>query len=228
MDSLEWAKRHQKEIASRLISDAELEPSTHPIAIFMAGLPGAGKTELSQGLIKEASPKPIRIDMDELATMIEGYTPEKADEFRAGATRLLNVIFDKVIKSRLDFVLDGTFGSPVALRNIERVLKRGYEVQVAFACQDPKLAWEFTKAREMVEHRSITKDGFLEAYYKTFNNLHLLAKRNYPDVLLNIFVKKQDNSVGSTFIGVSDDAIDDIAGFIYNKDNLRKYIEGTS
>ncbi|MBR5621488.1 zeta toxin family protein [Candidatus Saccharibacteria bacterium] len=225
MDPLKWVKKHQKEIINRIISDVNLKSSDKPIAIFMAGLPGAGKTELSYGLIEQSFPKPIRIDMDELATMIEGYTPENADQFRAGATRLLNALFDKVIKLRLDFVLDGTFGSPVALQNIERVLKRGYEVQIAYACQDPRLAWNFTKAREKVEHRAISEEGFLETYYKTLNNLNELLREKDKNVVVDIFMKNADNTVGEQFDDVTSNQIDAIIRIIYNKDKLKEYIE---
>ncbi|MBQ8984921.1 zeta toxin family protein [Candidatus Saccharibacteria bacterium] len=222
---MEWTKKHQKEIIDRIILDANLSPESEPMAIFMAGLPGAGKTELSNGFIKVFGPKFIRIDMDELATYIEGYQPEKADLFRAGATRILNNLFDKTIKKHLDFIMDGTFGSKMALTNVERVLKRGYIVQIAYAFQDPKLAWRFTKAREKVEHRAIKEDGFLEAYYKTISNLHELAKRNYKNVTIDIFVKNKDNTVGQRIENVKDSQIDDILKVIYNKDKLKEYIE---
>lgn len=225
MEPLKWVKKHQKEIVDRIISDANLEPSERPIAIFMAGLPGAGKTELSYGLMKQVSPAPIRIDMDELATMVEGYTPERADEFRAAATRLLNTLFDKVIKKRLDFIMDGTFGSPKALQNVERVLKRGYMIKVACACQDPKLAWNFTLAREKVEHRAISKKGFLEAYYKTINNLKGLTEKYDEEVSVDIFMKNADNTVGRRLVNVDKTKIDEIMKVIYNKDKLKEYIE---
>ena len=128
--------------------------------------------EIYRSFINEFGANFIRIDMDELATLIKGYKPENADQVRAAATRLLNGLFSKTIKSRLDFIMDGTFGSPKALENVERVLRRGYTVQIAYAFQDPRLAWEFTKAREKVEHRAIKEDGFIEAYYKTISNLH--------------------------------------------------------
>ena len=57
---MEWTKKHQKEIIDRIILDANLSPESEPMAIFMAGLPGAGKTELSNGFIKVFGPKFIQ------------------------------------------------------------------------------------------------------------------------------------------------------------------------
>ena len=77
------AKLHKKEIIARLIERSGALPTDEPSGIFMAGLPGAGKTELSRALIEIAHVSPVRIDMDELATFIDGYRPEAANEFRS-------------------------------------------------------------------------------------------------------------------------------------------------
>ena len=108
----------------------------------MAGLPGAGKTELSRALIEVSGVSPVRIDMDELASLAEGYKPERADEFRLVGTNLLFRLYSTVLKNRLDFIMDGTFSSKNAELNIERALKRGYNLKIVYAYQDPKLAWE--------------------------------------------------------------------------------------
>lgn len=46
----------------------------HPVSLFMAGSPGAGKTEISKRLIEKFSNKPVRIDADEIRELIPGYT----------------------------------------------------------------------------------------------------------------------------------------------------------
>ena len=125
----------------------------------MAGLPGAGKTEFSKNLIKLVDgAKAVRIDMDEIATQIKGYHPEIADEFRGQASKLMNGLYDKVLKEKLEFIMDGTFGSKSSIKNVERAINHGYTVKVIYIIQDPKLAWKFTLAREKVEHRSISID----------------------------------------------------------------------
>lgn len=225
IDALTWTKTHQKEIVNKIVSDANLESSEKPVAIFMAGLPGAGKTELTYGIMEQFGRSFIRIDMDELATMIKGYKPEIADEFRRPATRLLDNLFSKTIKEKLDFIMDGTFGSSKATQNIERVVKRGYNVNVVYVYQDPKRAWEFTLAREKIEHRSISKEGFLESYYKTINNLHKAAMQFDGRITIHIMEKDKNNKVKGQWVDVSEDRIDKIINIIYNKDELRKYIE---
>ena len=192
----------------------------------MAGLPGAGKTELSRALIEIAHVSPVRIDMDELATFIDGYRPEAANEFREAATILLSETYSKVLKQKLDFVMDGTFSSKNAELNIERALKRGYSVKIVYAYQDPKLAWEFTKAREKVEHRSIKFDGFIETYYKTIENIKYIGKKFDNKINLNIVYKTPTNEVGEWKKCISFSKIDDLIKVEYNKDKLIKYILG--
>ena len=90
----------------------------------MAGLPGAGKTELSRALIEISGLSPIRIDMDELATTVTGYTPETADTFRLASSTLLTELYSKVIRNKLDFIMDGTFSSKTAELNINAPSKK--------------------------------------------------------------------------------------------------------
>src|SRR5262245_42335918 len=89
MDYTEWVRKNKKKIAREFIRRINFEPSDNPTGIFTAGLPGAGKTEFTVELLKDIIDKPLRIDMDEIATLIEGYKPEIADKFRGGASMIL-------------------------------------------------------------------------------------------------------------------------------------------
>ena len=225
MDSdeiLNWTKVHKKELISEILSDANLTPSKHPIAIFMAGLPGAGKTELSRNLVKELGPNFFRLDMDELAAKIQGYAPEKADMFRAAASLLMNILFSKTIKENYNFIMDGTFGSPKALENIKRCLAHHFQVQINYVHQDPKLAWQFTLAREKIEHRAIKQSGFIETYFKIKDNLNLAIK--IPQVSIDVVQKNLDNSIGQHLEQISPSDLDRLFQNDYNKDRLKDYI----
>ncbi|MBR2586860.1 zeta toxin family protein [Candidatus Saccharibacteria bacterium] len=225
-EALAWAKQNKKQIIDQIIRTSGAEPSDAPSGIFMAGLPGAGKTELSRALIEISGTSPVRIDMDELATFIDGYEPENADQFRLAGSMLLAELFSKVLKNRLDFVMDGTFSSKNAELNIKRALKRGYKIKVVYAHQDPKLAWEFTKAREKVEHRSIEFNGFIETYYKAINNLKTISKQFDSQIKLSIAFKTPANKVGRWEENIINGQIDELIKVEYNKDKLIKYIKG--
>ena len=224
---LAWAKSHKRAVIAKLLTDSGAEPQALPAAIFMAGLPGAGKTELSRNIIKDSGVSLLRIDMDEIAELIPGYTPERADSFRKPATILLAEAFSYALKHQISFMLDGTFSSAQAINNIARCLKRGVPVQIIYAFQDPKLAWEFTLAREKVEHRSIKFDGFVDSYYRTIANIKTVGKKYATQITLDIAVKDRQNQVAQWFRSVDPSKIDEILRVEYNKDKLVKYIQGT-
>ena len=217
---------NKRKFVMRMIEDAGAVPEVEPAAFFMAGLPGSGKTEISKNLIKDSGVKLLRIDMDEIAEMLPGYQPEKADEFRKPATTLLSESFSYALHHKISFLMDGTFGSAQAMKNIERSLKHGFKVQIVYALQDPKIAWQFTVAREKVEHRAIKFDGFVEAYYKTINNIKK-AREDFDDLItIDVAIKTIDNKVGEWVRNIKLSEIDSLVKVEYNKDKLIKYILG--
>ena len=118
----------KRKIVLDLIKQSGALPEAEPAAFFMAGLPGSGKTEISKNLIKESGVKLLRIDMDEIAELLPGYKPEIADEFRKPATSILSECFSYALHHKISFLMDGTFGSTQAIKNIERSLNHGFRV----------------------------------------------------------------------------------------------------
>lgn len=199
----DWVKANKKRLAREFVRNTNFSRSEHPVGIITAGLPGAGKTEFTQELLKQIDTKPLRIDMDEIATHIEGYRPEIADKFRAGASAIMNRIYDEVLKAGIDFILDGTFAGTPAISNVERALTHGYTLKVYYIYQDPQIAWNFTQAREKIEHRSIDKAGFIDTYARIYSNLKSLQK--FQDkISISVIVKDKDNKIGSLRENVSD------------------------
>lgn len=217
---------NKREFVERLIAKSGAKPEESPAAIFMAGLPGAGKTELSKNIIADSGVKLFRIDMDEIASLLPGYAPEKADEFRKPATSLLGECLTYALHHNISFIMDGTFSSKQAEKNIERCLKRNFGAQIIYVFQDPRLAWQFTLAREQVEHRSIKFEGFVNSYYKTIQNIKDISKKYSQEISLDIVIKTKNNTVGEWKRGVVMDEIDELLKVEYNKDKLIKYILG--
>lgn len=195
MDIDAWARKHKKRIAREFIRKTDFVVSGELAGIFTAGLPGVGKTEFTVELLKDIANKPVRIDMDEIATLIEGYKPKIANKFRAGATIILEKIYDLVVNERLDFVFDGTFAHTKAIQNLQRAINHGYKVKIYYIHQDPVVAWQFTKDRELVEHRSIERQGFIDSYVSLQENLHVLCDK-YKSVTISVIIKDSENKVG--------------------------------
>lgn len=191
-----WVRANKKRIAREFIRKTEFSRSDKPVAIITAGLPGAGKTEFTQELLKQIDTNPLRIDMDEIATLIEGYHPEIADKFRIGASAIMNRIYDEVIKVKIDFVLDGTFAGTPAISNVQRALDHGYTIKIYYIHQEPLVAWQFTQARELIEHRSIDRGKFIDTYLRVYENLAKLMQFD-EKISVSIIIKQKNNEVGS-------------------------------
>lgn len=222
MDYVTWARKNRKRIAREFIREIDHAPAEEPSGIFMAGLPGAGKTEFTVELIKSFDSEPLRIDMDEIAQMIQGYRPEIADKFRGGASIIMSKIYDEVVKKNIDFVFDGTFSSAGADANLSRALAHEYKVKVYYIHQLPDIAWQFTKDRELVEHRAIDREGFVETYFKLRENLEKLCK-NHKDVTISLIVKDSNNRVGMRKENVNADLFEELPKFL-TEDELRAVI----
>lgn len=219
-----WARKHKKDFANQMITRAGVKAHDEPAAFFMAGLPGAGKTEFTTNLINDLSLKVVRIDMDEIATHIEGYTPEEAHAFREAATDLLNATFDRAVLRRVDFIMDGTFRSKNALKNLQRCEKKGYHTKLIYVHQAPLLAWDFTQSREKVEKRSINKTAFINTYFEIRANIMELRNIQIKNLTLELVVKDSDNSIGRRHENVSPSEIDELVGKIYTRDELERLI----
>lgn len=220
----DWVRNHRNQFVRKLISTSGATKSISPAAIFMAGLPGAGKTEFTKNWIGNSGLKVVRLDMDEIASQIDSYSPKKADKYRKAASALLNRAYDKVVNGKYDFIMDGTFGGGSAIQDIERAIDHGYRVKVIYIYQEPKLAWEYTIAREKIEHRAIQIDGFLDVYYRTLENLKRLDSLSFEDVAIDLVVKDLQNRIFKTYENISMKDIDRYVDIEYNKDSLRRKI----
>jgi predicted kinase len=195
MQEAKLTGKERKLLSREFLRNSSATISDHPTLIVLAGLPGAGKTEFSKNLITELLETPLRLDMDEIAEGIEGYSPQKAHAFRLDATAVLEKIYDEAIKKKYMIIMDGTFGHGKAIQNLRRAIDRGYIINVIYIYQIPAVAWGFTKDRELVEKRAIDKEGFIETYYAIFNNLEELQK--LQNVKLSVIIKDEKNRVGN-------------------------------
>lgn len=193
----------RKHIARDYLRRNNFTTSENPVGIVTAGLPGAGKTEFTQQLLERMEDYPVRLDMDEIARLIDGYAPNIADDFRGDASIILSKVYDEVLKRKIHYVLDGTFAGSPAISNITRAIDKGYAIKLYFIHQQPQIAWEFTKAREQVEHRAIDKVKFIESYFRMYEKLIKLQSMDLP-IAISVVTKNQFNQIGATKEDVKD------------------------
>lgn len=220
-----WARKNKNGFANKFVTAAKVEPHNEPAAFFMAGLPGAGKTEFTKNIINDLRLRVVRIDMDEIATHIDNYDPRHADAFREAATDMLNAVFDRTTHRKVDFIMDGTFRSRSAISNIERALDKGYTIKIFYIHQEPDIAWSFTQAREKVEKRAINREGFISAYFDIHENIRQLSRGGREGVTIDFVVKDAQNKVGAWHRNVSINDIDNIVNRRYTKEELERKVQ---
>jgi hypothetical protein len=221
-EALEYARRHKKAIAKRLTDPARFPPEENPVSVFMAGSPGAGKTESSIELLNTFSDTPIiRIDPDDLRSEFKQYTGANAWLFQRAVSGLVDKIHDLVLQQKQSFLLDGTLSSyDVAQRNIKRSLEKKRTVQILYVYQEPHLAWEFVQAREAAEGRRIRVADFIEQYFAAREVVNGLKSRYGKDIQVDLLLKNIDNSQRSYRAGV--DRIDNHIPEKYTRADLEQ------
>lgn len=131
------------------------------IAIFMAGSPGSGKSESAKALAELTSDLAI-IDADIYREMMPGYNPGKASDFQSAANLAVDIVFDAAVKGEYSFILDATFASSKSIENVWRAMKHKYSaILLVYVYQDPAVAWNFTKIREMRHDRNVPQKPLL-------------------------------------------------------------------
>lgn len=74
-EAIAFARSNKKAIGRRLTTKEQYPPEEEPVSVFMAGSPGAGKTEASIALVNFfADTAILRIDPDELRNEFATYT----------------------------------------------------------------------------------------------------------------------------------------------------------
>lgn len=120
----QWAKdkTNQNKVVD-LFFEAN-KPTSTKTAFFMAGIPGAGKTEFTENTLKETS-EFISIEHDQLVEYIDGYKPEEYYNYRKAGSVLVTRIFDDCLRNEYSFVFDGTLSHENGAKNIKKTLEAG-------------------------------------------------------------------------------------------------------
>lgn len=222
-----FARKNKKRIARRLTDTEFCRPVEDPVSVFMAGSPGAGKTEASIELIELLGNDDLdvlRIDADELRHEFPNYTGDNSWLFQSGVSILVEKIHDMALSQRQNFILDGTLTNYLKSRhNIERSLKKGRPVQILYVYQDPCLAWKFVQARERQEGRRIQPEVFLEQYFAARQVVNRLKAELGPSIKVDLLLKNLDNSHRLYKAGI--DRIDNHVPEKYAPKSLRELLE---
>lgn len=196
-EAKKWVKdKHNQQFVLGKFFDT-YKHTNSKIAFFMAGIPGAGKTEFAENTIRVGRSTLIPIEHDKLVEYIPTYKPENYYNFRKAGSALVTTVFDECLKYGYAFIFDGTLSHDKGVSNIRKALVAGYEVYIVYIVQDAKLAWELTLARELVTKRAISIEGFVKTC-KVINIklLEIFHKyKNFPNFNFWIIDKRGDHGM---------------------------------
>lgn len=224
--AIEFAKRNKIQIAKELTGTQEYVPDDFPISAFMAGSPGAGKTEFSKNLIgileEENEKRVIRIDGDDLRFMLPGYTGKNSHIFQGAISLIIEKVHDLALHQKQSFVFDGTFSNyEKAKENINRSIDKNRIILLFYIYQKPEVAWKFTQARELAEGRNIPKEAFIYQFIHARETVKLIMEE-FGNKVRVFLVKKEfeRNTVEKIIRITSHMQIDQEIGKSYTKEEL--------
>ncbi len=227
--AIDYIVEHKKDIAQELLND--YSSVDVPLSIFMAGSPGAGKTEWAKGLVDLLDGNIVHLDGDLFRTKLPGYEGNNSHLFQKAMSKLVSYIHDRVLDQNISFILDGTFSDiERAKRNITRSLKRKRIVTIIYIYLHPEYAWKYTQSREKEEGRRILKDTFIQKYigaYETVKSIRDIFSNEEVQILL---VNKKE--IGSTITEITSEVIpitnikqfDKVIEKVYNNDELEQLL----
>ena len=222
-EAIAYIKRNQKLIQSVFADPSNFPPANKPVSIFMAGSPGAGKTEFSKRFIKDSGRAIVRIDADDIRNILPMYNTNASLMQKASALGVEKV-YDFALHHCQDLILDGTLVDfHKAESNIQRSLNHNRLVQVFYIYQDPVVAWEFTKKRELIEHREIPKDFFIKSFFQSKDNANRLKAKFGEDIELNLVIKNFQNDIDRFMLDI--DEVDSYLKMSYTEDILQELLQ---
>ena len=219
------AKRFIKDNKKLLIEKfAKLESipaKDNPFSIFMAGSPGAGKTEFSESFIKFNSPfSVVRIDADEIKKIIPQYNGRNSDVVQGASALGVEKVYDFVLKNKQNVIVDGTFANyKISYKNVERSIKKNRIVAIFYIYQDPLIAWDLTKKREKLEGRYVPKEIFIKSFFDAKENVNKIKADFKNKIIIFLIQKNHSNGVQKTWFNIKD--IDNHLKIDYTIESLR-------
>ncbi|HIF9285102.1 TPA: zeta toxin family protein [Photobacterium damselae] len=215
------AKKLKKTIAKAMVDHLPQEESA--VSVFMAGSPGAGKTETARAMIKsfkaEYDVELVHIENDELRKEFDDYNGLNSPLFQRPAT----ILVERALKRDVSFILDSTLSSfDKAKDNISRSLKRDRYVLIIFIYQEPEQAWQLVKAREKVEGRRVPEDVFVNQFMESQRVVSELKQAFGSDIDVMFIEKNIDGVNDKPHFNVSD--IDALLRKKYNREYLESIV----
>src|SRR5262249_11418531 len=127
-----YIRSHKRALIERFASLSVYKPDARPVTVFMAGSPGAGKTEFSKRLAESFEGRPGPIDSDEIRHWTPNHDSAEPQVYQKASTDGVNKLYDHVITHSLNVIVDGTFAYARAVDSVERSLRHNRLVEIYY------------------------------------------------------------------------------------------------
>lgn len=171
-----------------------LESNQSKEAFLTAGMSGVGKTEFAR-FLKENDKNLLHIDTDEIREYFTcvGYNGQNSDIFQEPASKGFSKLFDYALKKGYSIILDSNLSNiEKATQNIDRLLNKGYSINIFYLYNEPEKCYEFTRNREVLTKRKVPYDVFVKSNLDSYKTVTELKNKFQDDIILNYIDKKND------------------------------------
>ena len=221
--AIDWIKTNISLLIDKFANDVIFPSQENPISVFMAGSPGAGKTEFSKNLLESfKSGKEgiaVRIDPDDIRDFLPEYDGKNSFIFQGATSIAVDKLHDYVLKKKKNFILDGTFSHfEKSYINVKRSIDKGRPVRINYIYQDPFIAWDFTKKREALEGRNIPKEAFVNQFFAARDVVNKVKDIFKDRIEIDLVIK--DYKANTEDIKLNISRIDNYIQIIYTPDEL--------
>lgn len=220
--SKQWARANKVRLKAQFCGPILYPKQKSPVTIFMAGTPGAGKTEFSKKLLDAFGDHIVRIDADEIREMMReiGYNGANAQLYQDGVGIAVNNLYRSAIKQHQSVLIDGTFAFGGWYSNVEMSLNDKRIVEIYYLYQDPAIAWGYVKKREIAQGRVVPKQVFINDYRASIDNV-CDAKRKFGNKV-TIYYAKNNYEKRLEYVKVGVGIITDLLPSVYNNEELER------
>lgn len=229
-------KANQQKLIAAFVDSRTYKPADAPIIIFMAGSPGAGKTEFvkelksldAKGKLSGGNSFTV-IDPDAIREYLPGYMGNNSHLFQNAISIGVGMLFRNAVRNKQNVIVDGTFANyKLVQENVKNVIKNNCTPVIFYIFQHPVVAWDFTQKREAVEGRRIHKSDFIDKFIAAKDTV-LKVKNEFGDkVVLNMIIKdykdsKYNKKIEKVFVDV--DEIEKYTRFNYDKKVIERLLQ---
>ena len=110
--------------------------------------------------------------------------------FKNLQVRGFSKLFDYALKNGLSLILDSNLSNlNQAIDNIERLLSKGYAIEIFYLYNKPSICFEYAIKREVITNRKVPYNVFIQSNLNSYKTV-LELKRLFEDKIVLNYIDK--------------------------------------